>query len=159
MREKRVGDITTHDIQQWIAGLLSRNGEKLEPKTVNRKVSAIINYFQWLCRLQVLAADPTEQIVNTRVQSPLPDYLYESEIKELYTAASADVRTYLLVLLFLEGGIKSYELFTLTKAHIDISDPYNPEMWIKHKGADTKKDRKIALPAKLTNPDFSHWRR
>src|SRR4051812_9497421 len=48
IREKKVGEITHHDIQQWIAGLLSKQGEKLEPKTVNRKVSAIINYFQWL---------------------------------------------------------------------------------------------------------------
>ena len=29
LREKQVGEITTHDIEQWIAGLLSKNGEKL----------------------------------------------------------------------------------------------------------------------------------
>src|SRR3954465_13930996 len=38
LREKKVGEITQHDIQQWIAGLLSKDGEKLDPKTVNRKV-------------------------------------------------------------------------------------------------------------------------
>jgi integrase len=41
-------------------------------------------------------------------------------------------------------------LFLLTKAHVDISDPYNPELWIKHTGKQTKKDRKVALPARLT---------
>ena len=35
-------------------------------------------------------------------------------------------------------------------AHIDISDPYCPEIWIKHNGENTKKDRRIALP-----PQFS----
>jgi hypothetical protein len=40
--------------------------------------------------------------INARIQSPLPDYLYEQEIKTLYHAASQDPRLYLLVLLFLE---------------------------------------------------------
>jgi integrase len=76
----------------------------------------------------------------------LPDYLYENEIKDVYTKASRDARMYLLVLLFLETGIKSNELFAITKAHVDISDPYRPEIWIKHSGKQTKKDRKVALP-------------
>src|SRR3954463_3071955 len=148
-REKKVGEITQHDIQQWIAGLLAKDGERLDPKTVNRKVSAIINYFGWLSGLGVIEKDPTATLVNARTQSPLPDYLYEDEIKTVYAGASKDVRTYLLVLLFLEAGIKSSKLFNLTKAHVDISDPYNPEIWIKHKGRQTKKDRKVALPAKF----------
>src|SRR3954453_10314692 len=45
LREKALHHITQHDIQQWIAGLLAKDGEQLDPKTVNRKVSAIINYF------------------------------------------------------------------------------------------------------------------
>ena len=77
LREKKLGEITTHDIEQWIAGLLAKNGDQLEPKTVNRKVSAIINYFLWLTSLQVLAKDPTAPLANARIQSPLPDYLYE----------------------------------------------------------------------------------
>jgi integrase len=39
----------------------------------------------------------------------------------------------------------------LTKAHVDISDPYNPELWIKHSGKNTKKDRNVALPARFTD--------
>ncbi len=150
IREKKLGSITQHDIQQWVASLLSKGGEKLDPKTVNRKVSAIINYFVWLTGLAVIAKDPTKTLANARIQSPLPDYLYEDEVKIVYAGASKDVRTYLLVLLFLEAGIKSSELFSLTKAHIDTSDPYHPEIWIKHSGKNTKKDRKVALPAQFT---------
>lgn len=80
----------------------------------------------------------------------MPDYLYEGEIKTLYEVASKDSRTYLLVLLLLETGIKSNELFMLTKAHVDISNGYSPELWIKHKGREVKKDRKVALPAQFT---------
>jgi integrase len=77
--------------------------------------------------------------------------LYENEIKILFAEASQDPRTYLLVLLFLDTGIKSNELFLLTKVHVDVSDPYNPELWIKHTGKETKKDRKVALPARFTD--------
>src|SRR4051812_15643450 len=127
--EKKMGKITTHDVEQWIAGLLSKNGEKLNPKSVNRKVSAIINYFLWLSGLGIISKDPTATLTNSRIQSPLPDYLYEDEIQTMYKGASTDIRTYLLVFLFLEAGIKSSELFGITKAHIDISDAYRPEIW------------------------------
>jgi integrase len=82
--------------------------------TTNRKVSAVINYFLWLTSLQALPKDPTAPLANARIQSPLPDYLYEQEIKTLYHEASQDPRLYLLVLLFLETGMKSSELSSLT---------------------------------------------
>ena len=149
LREKKILKITTHDIEQWIGSLSSSKGERLDRKTVNRKVSAIINYFQWLLATGAITKDPTATINNSRVLSPLPDYLFESEIKTLYAEASKNPRTYLLVLLFLETGMKNSELFSLTKAHIDISDTYNPELWIKHTGKNIKKDRKVALPARF----------
>src|SRR3954464_3910740 len=100
LREKKLREITQHDIQQWIAGLHAKDGEELDPKTINRKVSAIINYFVWLSGLGVIEKDPTATIANARTQSPLPDYLYEEEVRQVYAGASKDVRTYLLVLLF-----------------------------------------------------------
>jgi integrase/recombinase XerD len=151
LREKKVGKITTHDIEQWTSGLLSSKGEHLDRKTVNRKVSAIINYFLWLQVTGAITEDPTLTLNNARVLSPLPDYLYEGEIKTLYAEASKDPRTYLLVFLFLETGMKNSELFALTKAHIDISDSYSPELWIKHTGKNIKKDRKVALPVQFMN--------
>lgn len=146
LREKKLTEITPHDIQDWIATLLSRKGEHLDRKTVNRKVSAIINYFTWLKALEVIEENPTGEIQNKRIRAKLPDYLYEDEIKLVYQAASQDPRTYLIVLLLLETGMKTKELFTLKKADLDVSDPYNPELWIKHTGKEVKKDRKIALP-------------
>jgi integrase/recombinase XerC len=149
LREKSVRKITTHDIEQWTAGLLSSKGEALDRKTVNRKLSAIINYFIWLRGTGAITKDPTLSVNNARILSPLPDYLFDDEIKRLYAAASQNPRTYLLVLLLLETGMKNSELFALTKAHIDASDPYNPELWIKHTGNNVKKDRKVALPVRF----------
>jgi integrase/recombinase XerC len=112
-------------------------------------MSAIINYFIWLLSTGAISKDPPYALNNARILSPLPDYLYESEIKTLYTQASQNPRTYLLVLLLLETGMKNSELFAITKAHIDVSDPYNPELWVKHSGRKINKDRKVALPARF----------
>src|SRR5919112_2941854 len=150
LKNKKLQEITSHDLQQWIGSLVSPDGKGIERKTVNRKVSAIITYFLWLRGLGAITRDPTLSLNNARIQSPLPDYLYENEIEILTKTASADPRLYLLVLLFLDTGIKSNELFLLTKAHVDISDPYKPELWIKHTGKQTTKDRKVALPARFT---------
>jgi integrase/recombinase XerC len=150
LKNKKVKDVSSHDLQQWIGSLVSPSGKGIVRKTVNRKVSAIITYFLWLQGVGAITRDPTLSLNNARIQSPLPDYLYENEIDILSKEASADPRLYLLVLLFLDTGMKSNELFLLTKAHVDISDPYKPELWIKHSGKQTTKDRKVALPARFT---------
>jgi len=149
IREKQIGEVTAHDVEQWISEMVSPKGESLDRKTVNRKVSAIINYFSWLVGLEVIQVNPTEGIQNRRIQSKLPDYLYENEIQTLYQEASRDPRTYLIVLLLLETGMKSSELFTIKTSDVDISDPYAPELWIKHTGKGVKKDRKVALPQRF----------
>jgi site-specific recombinase XerD len=146
LRDKTIGAITPHDVQQWIAALRATRGEHVAPTTVNRKVSAMLNYFAWLTSVGAVTKNPTATLINARVRSPLPDYLYEGEIKRVYAEASRDPRLYVLVLLFLETGMKSHELFALTTAHVDLSDPYRPEIWLKHTGKATTKDRKVALP-------------
>ena len=83
LRDKKLSDISSLDLQQWIETLLSAEGRGLERKTVNRKVSAIITYFLWLQGLGAITKDPTAPLTNTRIQSPLPDYLYEDEVKRV----------------------------------------------------------------------------
>lgn len=149
IREKKLLEITRHDLQDWIGTMVSLKGEHLNRKTVNRKVSAIINYFTWLMNIDAITNNPASTLANARINSPLPDYLFEEEIKTLYKEASGDPRTYIIVLLLLETGMKGSELFLLTTADIDFSDSYNPELWIKHKGKMVKKDRKVALPPRF----------
>src|SRR5688500_10712566 len=75
LKNKKLKEITSHDLQQWIGSLVSPAGKGLERKTVNRKVSAIITYFLWLQGVETITRDPTLPLSNARIQSPLPDYL------------------------------------------------------------------------------------
>ena len=83
MKNKKLKEISSHDLQQWIGNLVSPAGKGLERKTVNRKVSAITTYFLWLQGLGAITDDPTMVLNNARIQSPLPDYLYEDLRKQL----------------------------------------------------------------------------
>jgi site-specific recombinase XerD len=102
LKEKKLREIRKADLQQWIGELKKVMSEK----TVSRKISAITNYFHRLTIEKVLSANPAASIRYLRVTSPLPDILFENECQQLITAASTDPRTYLLLLLLLETGLK-----------------------------------------------------
>jgi site-specific recombinase XerD len=152
-KAKQIQAITDKHIQSWISFLKapSPRGEGLSAKTVSRKLTALGNYFQWLVGNEVIEADknPMLNIANSRVSSPLPEILFETECTALLTTASSDPRTYLLFLLFVETGIKPEELFALRVTHFDFSNRYAPEMHIKHTGKKEKKSRKLKLPSEI----------
>jgi len=147
VKDKKLGDIRTADIQQWIGELK----KVLSAKTVSRKVVALSNYFLWLVSVGVFdhKTNPAGAIRYSKVISPLPDILFETECQALLRAASSDPRTYFLVLLLLETGLKKEELFELKTVHFDLSNRYAPELWVKHTGKKISKDRKLKLPAEL----------
>jgi site-specific recombinase XerD len=152
MWDKKLSEIRTVDIQQWIGELK----KVMTEKSVSRKISALTNYFLWLETEKVLTVNPAQAIRYLRVTSPLPDVLFESECRQLLTAASTDPRTYVLVLLLLETGIKKEEVFELKLPHFDFSNKYAPEMWVKHTGKKVKKDRKLKLPPEIV-PVFTDY--
>ena len=152
VKEKKLRDIRKADIQQWIGELK----KVMTEKSVSRKISALTNYFLWLETEKVLSVNPAASIRYLRVTSPLPDILFESECQKLLAAASNDPRTYVLVLLLLETGIKKEELFELKVIHFDLSNKYAPELWVKHTGRKVKKDRKLKLPPEIV-PVFTDY--
>ena len=147
VKDKKLKDIKVVDIQQWI-GEIKR---VMKEKTVSRKISAITNYFNWLTQGKVLAENPAQSIRYIRVTSPLPDILFDEECQKLLAAASTDPRSYLLVLLLLDTGMKKEELFELKLTHFDFSNKYAPELWLKHTGKKVKKDRKLKLPHEIVS--------
>lgn len=152
IRDKPLRAIQTADVQCWI-GILKKS---LAAKTISRKLSALTNYFSWLEAQQVLPVNPTRAIRYTRITSPLPDILFDSECQHLLMTASANSRTYLLVLLLLETGLKKAELLALKPIHFDFSNKYAPELWVKHTDKHVWKDRKLKLPPEIA-PVFAEY--
>src|SRR5919204_5392129 len=160
LKEKPLKDIATADIQSWIALLKtpSPKGEGLTAKTISRKLTALSNYFTWLEQQGVIAAkaNPMLDIANRRIAAPLPEVLFETEAKQLLATASSDPRTYLVISLLLETGLKLEELFALKVSQFDFSDQYSPEVSIRHTGHKEKKSRKLKMPLTI-GPVFSDY--
>jgi integrase/recombinase XerD len=160
LKNKPIKGIATQDIQAWISLLKTAppKGEGLTAKTISRKLTALSNYFTWLEQQAVIApkANPMLDIANRRIAAPLPEVLFESEAKQLLAAASADPRTYLVVSLLLETGLKLEELLALKVSQFDFSDQYSPEVSIRHTGRKEKKSRKLKLPLIIV-PVFSDY--
>ena len=91
-----------------------------------------------------------------RVTAPLPTLPYDNECERLLTAASGDPRTYLLVLLVLETGLKKAELLDLRVTDFDFSNRYQPGLWVKHTGKQVFKDRRFKLPVQIV-PVFEDY--
>jgi site-specific recombinase XerD len=159
-KDKLIKDITTRDIQSWITQLKTPlpKGEGLTAKTISRKLTALSNYFSWLAQSGAIApkANLMADIANTRISSPLPEVLFETEAKQLLATASHHPRTYLVFLLLLETGLKLEELFALKVSQFDFSDQYSPEVSIRHTGRKEKKSRKLKLPLAI-RPVFTDY--
>lgn len=144
---KEIKKITKGDILQYIGQLK----QVMTAKSLNRKVSAIGNYFRWLMSEHVLEENPAASILAEKVHAPLPDLLHEDEIEKLLKISSENPRTYLLVLLLLETGMKKAELIDLQIGDFDFSNKYQPEVWVKHDGKVRYKDRKLKLSRQVAD--------
>jgi len=140
---KKIGEITTADLNAWLSYLREGRGRPCSPKSLSRRVTAIKNFFGWLHQNKIIPANPAAAIVYKRATSPLPEILYDEECERLLAAASTDSRAYLLVLLLLETGVKKEELLKIKLTHLDLSNRYRPELWIRGK---RHKERKLRLP-------------
>src|SRR3954447_18271933 len=62
VKDKKLKDVKTIDIQRWIGEIK----KIMKEKTISRKISAITNYFNWLAQENVLDANPASSIKYIR---------------------------------------------------------------------------------------------
>ena len=145
IKDKKIGEITTDDLNFFLSSLKEKEQSQ---KTISRRTTALKNYFNWLSKQKIISYNPAEKIIYRRPVASLPQILFEAEQKNLLEQASLNSRTYLLILLLLEAGLKKDELLNLEVKDIDISNQFRPEVWIRSKNP--RKERRLKLPAEFT---------
>jgi len=146
----KLGEVTRNELESFLVYLRHDRGKPCSPKTLNRRVTALKSFFRWLVRSGILKDDPAAELVYRRAVPPLPQILYDEECKRLLCEASKDSRTYLLILLLLEAGLKREEILALKPSHFDLSNPYRPELWISSQGR-RRRQRKLRLPPEVAS--------
>lgn len=110
-------------IRSWMASLIN---EKLNSRSVHRKLSTLRNYFKYLMRHGYIDSSPLETIVAPKTKKRLPQFIDESKIDELldvefYNEGFEGVRDNLILKIFYATGIRLAELINIKDSDIDFS--------------------------------------
>jgi site-specific recombinase XerD len=137
-----VGQIGINDLRGFVDDC-RRKGDR--PKTLDRRISAVRNYFKWLFNDQVIRDNPAAALIFPRAVPPLPKILSRDEVAAFLSAAKASDEDHLITILFLGAGLKRSEALSLTAQSIKIEDSLRPPV-LTVSGTERTKDRNLNLP-------------
>src|SRR5690242_4381025 len=141
-RDTPVGRISKEQLTDWLMKLkFGVPGHTPAPKTMARRVTFLKNFFSWLTSEAVIREDPSASLILERPLPPLPELLFEDEVRRLLEAAASEPRCHCLVYLVLHTGLKKEEVMRLKLEHIDLSNPHEPRLTV-HFAASTGKQHR-----------------
>jgi len=110
LERARVADISKDDVEAFLAKLL-KNG--YTPKSVSRKTNAVKTFFRFLKVNEYVTDDPALLVSHPKFEVKPPRILSETEYRALRDTVQSDVRTYAIVELLLQTGMRIGELARL----------------------------------------------
>src|SRR3989344_812226 len=117
MGKKAIGEINHDELEAFLKKLGSDN---YTPKSISRKINSIKTFFRFLKASGTINTDPAIEIEHPKYEVKPPRILSKLEYRALRDACRGDVRTYAIVELFLQTGVRIGELANLTLE--DIKD-------------------------------------
>ena len=130
-----VRDVKKEDIEAFIKHLINLSYTK---KSGSRKLNSIRTFFRYLKNEGVISYNPSLEVPHPKYTQPPPRILTKLEYRALRDVARDDKRTYALIQILLQTGIKIGEL-----ANIRLSDIENSILHIRPYGKN--KAREIPL--------------
>lgn len=119
LERAHVAQITQEDIEAFLAKL-SKNG--YTPKSVSRKTNAVKTFFRYLKVNEFITDDPATLVAHPRFEASPPRILSETEYRALRDAVRNDTRTYAIVEILLQTGIRIGELARLTMNDVKLGE-------------------------------------
>jgi len=109
-------------IRAWIIQLLEK---QLTPRSINRKLSTLKSFFQFLIKKGKLEKDPMLKVIAPKVGKRLPAFVEEAPLQRLFEDVSfgndfIGIRDRLIMDLFYQTGIRRSELIQLQISDIDF---------------------------------------
>ncbi|MEQ8623925.1 MAG: tyrosine-type recombinase/integrase [Vicingaceae bacterium] len=138
---------TSPALRSWLVSLMEQG---ISPKTVNRKISSLKSFYNYLLKQGEISSLPTSKLVSPKVQKPLPAFFKTSEMDDLLRLFAFDdsligKRDALIIEVLYSCGIRLSELIGLKDSSIDFYDNS-----IKVLGK-RNKERVVPIHSKLVN--------
>jgi len=100
--------------------------QKYTNKTVSRKLNSLKSFFRFLVNSQVIKKDPAAAVPHPKIVPKLPRILLSLEYRALRDACRDDNRTYAIVELMLQAGLRISEV-----ANLELNDIQEDKLIIK----------------------------
>lgn len=137
---KNLLQATYRDVRLWVVELMKEN----QPKTINRKISALKSFYNFLLKRGDLKINPAANMSNVKEAKQTPSFVSPKEIQAIFENLPQpqnyiEHRNQVIFEMFYNTGIRREELINIKDTDIDF---YNQTILIFGKG---KKERKIPL--------------
>lgn len=115
--------ISPQMLKSWLSSLKE---EKMESRSINRKLSAVKSFFKYLLRHQVVSKSPAAGIPSMKIKKKLPVFLEEKQVKDVlvrdfYPSGFEGDTHHLILSLFYQTGMRVSELASLKESDIRFS--------------------------------------
>lgn len=110
LSKKTVQTVDKSDLEAFLKKLAA---EGYTPKSLSRKINSIKTFYRFLRNTYNLESNPAGELVHPKYDIKPPRVLTQMEYRALRDACRTDVRTYAIVELFLQTGIRIGELASL----------------------------------------------
>lgn len=122
---KELGKITMQDIRTWILTLLE--DENLSPRSANRKLSALRDFFRFEIKAGRLSHDPMAGIRGPKFHGKLPEYVEIKDMERLFVPEQFEDsfegwRDRTILELFYATGMRLSELLNIRKQDLNFSE-------------------------------------
>ena len=111
-------------IRGWIVSLVEN---EITPRSVNRKLSSLKSYFNYLIKNNHLTVNPARNIIAPKIGKKLPSFVQEKSIdilfsQEIFTQNFKGLRDKLIIDLLYQTGIRLSELKGICDNDVNFSD-------------------------------------
>ena len=112
-------------IRSWVVSLME-NG--IDPKSVNRKITALRSFYKFLIKTGVVDKNPMLKIQAPKISKKLPEFLDDKKMDALFDNMSNDgnvyeqVRDFLILDFFYRTGVRLSELIDLKIENVNLQN-------------------------------------
>lgn len=124
-------------LKDYFEGLKTEN---LSAKTVSRKLNSARTFFKYLQELNVVEKNPAILITHPKINPVVPRVLTELEYRALRDTARPDQRTYLIIEILLQTGIRIGELCRITMNDLHINSDEEASLTIVEYGSTQRRE-------------------
>lgn len=115
-------ELDTDLVRNWMVDEMERG---IKARTVNRQLSALRTFYQFLLRMKLVKRDPVYNLRGPKIGKTLPSVVREQEMNALldgpyFTADFEGVRDHLILLFFYSTGVRVSELIGLDCQDLDF---------------------------------------